>query len=194
MTPRPILAVTAALAMIACTRGHAELHQFVQDGTLKIDQGTQRPAMLHVNCSPDSDGGALSIELVATQANTRKDFDYDDFEGPEAAAGGKALSHLLWTTATGTTQIIHVTAGWYAPEPPQSFIFGISQPSHHREEPARLLNAIRDEAGTFAWVQTAFDNPRRRLVARFELDAEAIKRLHDTAAVCLPQNLPLKSK
>jgi hypothetical protein len=190
MMLRPIL---AALTMTASSRGHAELHQFVQDGILNIDQGTQRPAILHVNCSPDGDGGALSIELVATQANTRKDFDYDDFEGADAAAGAKALSHLVWKTATGTTQIIHVAAGWYAPEPPQSFVFAISQPSHHREEPARLLDAIRDEAGTLAWVQTGFDNAKHRLVARFELDAAAVKRLHDTAAACLPQNLPVKS-
>jgi hypothetical protein len=189
MTARPLL-TAATFAMMTCA--HAELRQFVQDGTLKIDQGTPRPALLHVNCSPDSDGGALSIELVATQANTRKDFDYDDFEGPDAAAGGKALSHLVWTTTTGTTQIIHAAAGWYAPEPPQSFMFAISQLSHHREEPARLLNAIRDEAGTLAWVQTGFDDAKRRLVARFELDAAAVKRLHDTAAVCLPQNLPPK--
>jgi hypothetical protein len=192
MTVRQILAVAAALAMIACTRGHAELHQFVQDGTLKIDAGSERSAMLHVNCSPDSDGGALSIELVATDANTRKDFDYDDFEGPDAAGGGKALSHIAWTSATGTTQIVHAAAGWYAPEPPQSFMFGISQMSHHREEPARLLNAIRDEPGTLVWTQTGFDNAKHQLVARFELDVAAVKRLHDTAAVCLPQNLPTK--
>ena len=91
MTVRPIIA-TATLAMMACA--HAELHQFVQDGTLKIGTAAERSAMLHVNCSPDPDGGALAIELVATEANTRKDFDYDNFEGPDAPAGGKALSHV----------------------------------------------------------------------------------------------------
>jgi hypothetical protein len=192
MTVHPILAVAAALAMIACTRGHAELHQFVQDGTLKIDQGTPRPAMLHVNCSPDSNGGALSIDLVVTEANARKDFDYDDFEGPDAPAKSKALSHIVWTTATGTTQIAQPASGWYAPTPAQSFMFSVSQLSHHREEPARLLNVIRDEPGTLVWTQTGFDNAKRQLVATFELDAAAVKRLHDAAAVCLPQNLPMK--
>ena len=189
MTVRPIIA-TATLAMMACA--HAELHQFVQDGILKIGTAAERSAMLHVNCSPDLDGGALAIELVATEANTRKDFDYDNFEGPDAPAGGKALSHVAWTTATGTTQIAHAAAGWYAPEPAQAFMFGISQPSHHREEPARLLNAIRDEPGTLVWTQTGFDDGKRQLVAHFELDAAAVKRLHDAAAVCLPQNLPIK--
>jgi hypothetical protein len=189
MIVRSLLA-TAALAMMA--GAHAELHRFVQEGTLKIDQGTQRNALLQVNCSPDSDGGALTIELVATEANTRKDFDYDNFEGPDAAASGKALSHIVWTTPTGTTQIIHAAAGWYAPEPPQSFMFGVSQMSHHREEPARLLNAIRNEPGTLVWTQTGFDDPQRQLIARFELNDAAVNRLHDAVAVCLPQNLPLK--
>ena len=189
MNVRPFLAA-ATLAMMASA--HAELHQFVQDGTLKIDQGTQRPAKLHVNCSPDSDGGALSIELVVTEANTRKDFDYDDFEGPDAPASGKALSGITWTTATGTTQITRAAAGWYAPKPPQSFLFGISQLSRHREEPARLLNAILDEPGTLVWTQTGFDNAKRQLVASFTLDAAAVRSLHDAAAACLPQNLPTK--
>lgn len=189
MVVRPVLAA-ATLAMMACA--HAELHQFVHDGTLKIDTGTERGAVLHVNCSPDADGGALAIELVATEANTRKDFDYDNFEGPDAPAGGKALSHVAWSTATGTTQIDHAAAGWYAPEPAQSFMFGISQLSHHREEPARLLNAIRDEPGTLVWTQTGFDNAKHQLVARFELDSASVKRLHDAAAVCLPQNMPTK--
>src|SRR5512141_1091855 len=136
MIVRSIVA-TATLAMMACA--HAELHQFVHDGTMKIDAGAERSAMLHVNCSPDPAGGALAIELVATEANTRKDFDFDNFEGPDAPAGGKTLSHIAWTTTAGTTQIAHAAAGWYAPEPAQSFMFGISQLSHHREEPARLL-------------------------------------------------------
>ena len=187
MIIRSIVAATT-LAVMACA--HADLHQFVHDGTMKIDAGAKRSAMLHVNCSTDADGGALAIELVATDANTRKDFDYDNFEGPDAPAGGKALSQVAWTTAAGTTQIAHAAAGWYAPEPAQAFMFGISQLSHHREEPARLLNAIRDEPGTLVWTQNGFDDGKRQLVARFELNAAAVKRLHDAAAVCLPQNLP----
>ncbi len=187
MAVRPFIAVTA-LAIMGCA--HAELRQFVQEGTLKIDMGTERSAMFRVNCSTDPEGGALAIELVATEANTRKDFDYDNFEGPDAPAGGRALSQVGWTTATGMTQIARPAAGWYAPEPAQSFTFGINQLSHRREEPARLLNAIRDEPGTLVWTQTGFENARRKLVARFEIDAAAVKRLHDVAAACLPQNLP----
>ncbi len=165
---------------------HAELHEFSQAGMLKIDAGAVRSATLHAACSPDKDGGALSIELIVLEANTRKDFDYDDFEGPDAAAGGKALTHLAWTAASGTTEISSAAAGWYAPEPPQAFMFGVSQLSHRREPPAKLLSAIGSEPGKLVWTQTGFDKATRRLVATFEFDAAAAMRLRGAVATCLP--------
>ena len=177
-----VLATASAFAAAA----HADLHEFSQAGTLKIDAGAARSATLHAACSPDKDGGALSIELIVLEANTRKDFDYDDFEGPDAAAGGKALSHLTWTSGSGTTEISSTAAGWYAPEPPQSFMFGVSQRSHRREAPAKLLAAIGSEPGNLVWTQTAFDKSTRRLVATFEFDAAAAMRLRSAVATCLP--------
>ena len=184
-----IRALALAIALALATSAHAKFHQFVQDGTLKIDQGAERSAILHVDCSPDRDGGALSIELVATEANTRKDFDYEDFEGPDAPAGAKALSHIAWITAAGTTEITHAAAGWYAPEPPQSFMFGVSQMSHYRQDPAKLLAAIRADPGRLVWTQTGFDNAKRQLVSSFELDTAAVNRLHSAASSCLPLSM-----
>jgi hypothetical protein len=184
--------LTAATALAFTAGAHADLHEFSQAGTLKIDAGATRSATLHAACSPDKDGGALSIELIVLEANTRKDFDYDDFEGPDAAAGGKALSHLAWTAGSGTTEISSAAAGWYAPEPPQSFMFGVSQLSHRRESPAKLLAAIGSEPGKLAWTQTAldkakgFDKSTRKLVATFEFDAAAATRLRNAVAACLP--------
>ncbi len=178
------IVVSAALAFAA--GAHAQLHEFSQAGTLKIDAGPARSATLHAACSPDKDGGALSIELIVLEANTRKDFDYDDFEGPDAAASGKALSHLAWTAASGTTQIDSTAAGWYAPEPPQSFMFGVSQLSHRHEAPARLLAAIGTEPGKLVWTQTGFDKAMRKLVATFEFDTAAAARLRNAVAACLP--------
>jgi hypothetical protein len=175
-----------ATALTFATVAHAQLHEFSQAGTLKIDAGAARSATLHAACSPDTDGGALSIELIVLEANTRKDFDYDDFEGPDAAAGGKALTHLAWTAATGATEITSTAAGWYAPEPPQSFMFGISQRSHRREAPAKLLAATGTEPGKLVWTQTGFDKATRKLVATFEFDAAAAMRLRGAVATCLP--------
>jgi hypothetical protein len=179
-----LLALATALA--CATGAHAQLHEFSQAGTLKTDAGAARSATLHAACSPDKDGGALSIDLIVLEANTRKDFDYDDFEGPDASADGKALTRLAWTAASGTTEISSAAAGWYAPEPPQSFMFGVSQLSHRREPPAKLLAAIGSEPGKLVWTQTGFDKATRKLVATFEFDAAAAMRLRGAVAACLP--------
>jgi len=188
MTRTLTFAVTLAFALGA----HAAPREFSQAGTLRIDAGAERSATLHLLCTPETDGGAVSIELVVPEAYTRKDFDYDDFEGPDAAASSKALSKLEWSAPSGRTTIAHAASGWYAPEPPDSFMFGVSQLSHRREEPARLLNAIGNEAGALTWTQTAFDNAKHQLVARFELDTAAAARLHTAVAECLPQNMPMR--
>jgi hypothetical protein len=169
---------------------HSGVQAFAQVGTMRIGAMQERAA-LNVVC-PEGGGGEFSIFLNLPEANVRKDFDYDDFEGPDAPANAKALSHIAWITTSGTTEITSIATGSYVPVPPESFVFSISQTSHHREGPARLLNAIRDEPGTLVWTQTGFDNAKRQLVATFELDAAAVKRLHDTAAICLPQNLRMK--
>ena len=192
MSDRPTRAgIAFGVLMLAITAGaRAELHEFSQAGTLNIDAGAQRNATLHVACSPDIDGGALSIELVVPEANTRKDFDYDDFEGPDAPAGDKALSHLIWTTATGSTEIRRAAVGWYAPQPPESFMFGVTQMSHRREPPAKLLAAVAGDAGKLVWTQTGFDKATRKLVATFELDATSATRMRDAVSSCLPKAKP----
>src|SRR5262249_51814652 len=128
--------------------------------------------------------------LVVPEANTRKDFDYDDFEGPDAAAGSKALSRLSWTSAAGATAISASAGGWYVPDPPDAYTFAVSQLSHRREAAAQLLQAVTGAAGELEWTQTAFDASKRKLVATFTLDATAAQRLHDAAVRCLPINSP----
>lgn len=182
--------VLGAFMLAAAAGAYAESHDFSQAGSVKTDAGAERSATLHLACSPDRDGGALGIELVVPEANTRKDFDYDDFEGPDAAAGGKALSHLTWTGASGMTEIHYPAAGWYAPEPPESFVFGVSQMSHRREPPAKLLAAIGADAGKLVWTQTGFDKATRKLVATFEFDPAAAAKARDAVASCLPASKP----
>ena len=183
--------ITATIfASSVCAR--AESFEFNQSGTLKVDTAAQRSAQLHVACSPDSDGGALTIELMVPEANTRKDFDYEDFEGPDAPAGGKALSHLAWTSAAGTTDITHAATGWYVPDPAQAFMFGVTQMSHHREPPARLMAAVGLDAGTLTWTQSGFGKDEHKLVATFMFDAAATQKAHAAVVRCLPINSPRK--
>ncbi len=180
----------ASIALTFSVTAHAELYKFEHAGRMHTAAG-ERAALLHVACSPDRDGGALSIELVATEANTKKDFDYDDFEGPDTPASTKALSQLRWTVGDVSTEITHTASGWYAPEPPESFMFGINQLSHRHEPPAKLLAAFGKNGGRFVWTQTGFDDPKHQLVASFDLDAAAAQRVHATVASCLPhENLP----
>ena len=180
----------ASIALAFSVTAQAELYKFEHAGRMQTAAG-ERAALLHVTCSPDRDGGALSIELVATEAYTRKDFDYDDFEGPDAPAGAKALSHLRWTVGDVITEITHTASGWYAPEPPESFMFGINQLSHRHEPPAKLLAAFGTNGGRFVWTQTGFDDPKHQLVATFDLDAAAAQRVRATVASCLPhEKLP----
>ncbi len=185
--------VQTLLVVSALTFAAADPGEFRQAGSMKIDGGAERSATLHVGCSADPDGGALVIELIATEANTRNDFDYEDFEGPDAPAGKKALSHVAWKTATGTTDITHAAAGSYLPEPPESFMFGIDQLSRRRGPASTLLAAVGTEPGQLVWTQTAFDNAKHILTATFMLDASAAQQLHDTVSACLPDKHPAKN-
>jgi hypothetical protein len=178
-------AAVASLAFVIAASANAASFEFSHAGTLRIESGATRSAKLHVACTPDKSGGMLSIELTVPEANTRRDFDYDDFEGPDAEAASKMLSRLNWTGAAGATAITSVASGWYAPEPPDAFMFGVSQLSRRPGAPVQLLAAINGD-GELEWMQTAFDASKRKLVATFNLDAAAAKRLRDAAAPCLP--------
>lgn len=173
-----------AALLTAAAGGPAELHRFDAAGTVRIGDAAPRPATLNTLCSADKPGGALSIELVVPEANTRKDFDYDDFEGPDAVAGDAVPARLAWSGAA-KAEVAHAAGGWYAPEPPDSFIFGISQLSQRTGAPARLLAAI-DGAGTLTWSQGGYARRDRALTATFEFDAAAAKRLRESVASCLP--------
>jgi len=182
-----------AFAALSCAgAAHSASYDFNQVGTVQVDAGASRAATLHLGCSPDNDGGALSIELIVTEANTRKDFDYDDFEGPDAPAGDKALSQIAWRTSAGTDDISHAAAGSYIPDPAEAFTFSVSQLSHHREAPAKLLSAIGAAGGTLVWTQSGFGKDTRKLVGKFDFDAAAAKKAHDAVVTCLPINSPRK--
>lgn len=179
-------AFVAIALLTAAFDARAALYRFAQPGDVRIGGGAARPATLQTLCSPDRDGGALSLELVVPQANTRRDFDYDAFEGPDAVAGDEVPATLAWHEGSEEVEVHAAASGWYAPEPPDSFVFGISQPSRRGGTPARLLAAVAADGGRLVWTQAGFDKPARGLVASFEFDAAAARRLRDAVASCLP--------
>ncbi len=181
---RTLVPVVLAAALAPTSTAHAELRRLVLDGQLTTPGGV-RSVSLRLLCDPDADGGAISVELWVPQANKLKDFDYDDFEGPDAAAGDRDLSRLSLAGDGAKTEIAHAAAGWYSGEDPDTFVFGLSQLSHRKGKIATLLQAVDPKHTQLVWVQGAFDDPKRQLRAVFALDAATVKRIQDTVGVCV---------
>ncbi|MEO8603954.1 MAG: hypothetical protein ABI629_15370 [bacterium] len=180
----PFSLMALILALIAASAARADAHQLVLDGQVESRDGT-RSATLHLFCEPAPDGGAIGVELWVPQAFTRKDFDYDDFEGPDAAARTRALSRLSVGGPGSHVEIIHTATGWYTGEDPDSFAFGLSQPSQEKGKLADLLRAVDAKTTQLVWLQRAFDGHTPALRATFALDAARAQQLRDTVAPCL---------
>ena len=174
----------AIIGLFLAANAHAD-GDIKKTGTMKIDAGADRATTLHIGCSSDSDGGALVIEITVSDAYTKKDFDYDDFEGPDSPAG--ALSHVDWITDAHTTSITTKASGSYIPEPPDAFQFGIDEYSRRKSAGATLLSAFNDQPGKLVWTQMSFDKSRRKLVASFDFDASEARHIHDLTVACLPK-------
>ena len=184
--------IALAATYLAVGTAHAEQRRVVLDGQLD-NAGDTRSVSLRVLCEPDPQGGAISLELWVPQAYTRKDFDYDDFEGPDAAAANRALSQVRVAGAGNASEITYPAAGWYSGEgDPDTFVFGLSQRSHQKGRIATLLESVDARDTRLVWTQKSFRGPKRELRATFALDAATAKKIRDTVDVCLVP--PVKSK
>ncbi|HEX6834856.1 MAG TPA: hypothetical protein VF132_15060 [Rudaea sp.] len=175
------LLLLAAIATNACAAG--DLREIRLDGRLHGAAATTG-AQLHVFCSPTADG-ALGVELIVPDAQARKDFDYDDFEGPDAPAAMKALSRISVSGESGKTEITHAAAGWYGVAPASSFVFGANQKAMLRGKLADLFGTLDGQRGHLVWVQTAFDDSRRELRAAFDFDDATARKLRGVVTACL---------
>jgi len=181
----------AGAAMLgAASAARADQRRLVLDGKLE-SAGSTRAVTLRALCEPDPNGGAISVELWVPQAAQLKDFDYDDFEGPDAAAGNRALSTVRVSGAGNSSEITYPAAGWYSGEDPDTFVFGLSQRSHRSGTVATLLKAIDAQRTQLLWIQRGFDNAKRELRATFALDPAKVQQIHDTVDACLA---PAKGK
>jgi hypothetical protein len=158
-------------------------HEVRLDGRLHVAETTSS-ATLRVFCTPVADG-AVGLELIVPDAETRKDFDYDDFEGPDAAASKRALSRVNISGESGKTEIARTAAGSYGVEPAGSFVFSVSQVAWKSDSVANLLATLDGQRGHIVWVQTAFDDSKRELRGAFDFDDAMAKRLRDVVAPCL---------
>lgn len=193
MRKRHLLLIASAVVFALASGADAvETDRFILEGQLSSSSSV-RSASVRVLCNPDTNGGAISVELWVPQASKLKDFDYDDFEGPDAAAGDRALSRMSVVGASAKTEIVYAAAGWYSGEDPDTFVFGLSQLSHRQGKIATLLRAVSAQHTQLVWVQAAFGDPQRQLRATFALDAAMVKRVHDTVDACLSPAAKAKS-
>ena len=154
-------------------------------GSLRIDNGVERASTVHIGCSSGAHGGALVVEITVPDANTKKDFDYDDFEGPDSPAG--KLSHVEWIAGAKTTSVTSGAAGSYIPDPPEAFRFEIAELAHRKSAPATLLAGADGTSAKLAWTQSSYDKSKRTLVATFDFYADESAHVRDVVKACLPK-------
>ena len=172
------------IAMFAVSMAHAD-GEITKTGTVRIGGGTERSSTLHIACSSDRDGGALYFEITVPEANTKKDFGYDDFEGPDAKPG--ALSHVEWIGEKRTTNVTSTAAGSYTVEPAEGFRFEIAERSRRKSAPATLLAGADGSPAKLVWTLSSYDKSKRTLVATFAFDAGESTHVRDIVKACLPK-------
>jgi hypothetical protein len=154
-------------------------------GTMKVNAGPEHPARLRIACLPESDSGSLVIELTIPDAYTRKDFDYDDFEGPDAPTD--PLSRVDYVTAAHSAPITMKASGSYIPQPANAFQFAINEPPRRKSQEATLIASFGSQPGKFVWTQSSIDQSQRRFTATFDFDVAEATRVHDMTIACLPK-------
>ena len=176
---------TFALSILAVSAAAHADGDVTKTGSVRVDGGAARASTVHIGCSSDVQGGALVVEITVPDANTKKDFGYDDFEGPDSPAG--KLSHVEWIAGTKTTSVTAAAAGSYVPDPPEAFRFEIAELAHRNSAPATLLAGADGTAAKLVWTQSSYDKSKRTLVATFDFDADDAAHVRDNVAACLPK-------
>lgn len=151
----------------------------------------QRPVRFTFLCSANEGPqvtGVLGVDLaVPHHATLRPVFDFDAFEGPDAAAGPQTR---LETTAEGATLRLHIAvSGSIGVAEDSPFVFSAiaarRQDAARLAELSRLLAPLTRGAGQFTWTQ---DQPRAggaAIRARLAVTAADAARLHQLLAPCL---------
>lgn len=178
---RWVIALAAACCVTAVA--HAEPQRLTLTGTVQTT-GEPREATLRIVCDPGPDG-VLGLELWVPKAFELKDFDYDDFEGPDAAARTRLLSSLVLQSTAGSTRNAFAVTGWYAGDDPNTFVFGVSGAPYSYSGVAAIFRDVASDRDELVWSQRSFRKPERTLRAAFPLDVATGTRLRATVGPCL---------
>ncbi len=142
------------------------------------------PARLSLQCRPGVKGSLL-WSLEVEHAAKLKDFVYDDFEGPDAAASAQRLSELSIEGGLMHPQVKAAQNGFYHGERSDSFVFEVSAPATAASDAALLADAVGPSTTGFAWSVTSARDVKQRIVAHFPAQAAAAS-IKETMAGCGP--------
>jgi len=134
----------------------------------------ERPAQLYLYCQPDKNG-TLGLELTLRDADGIKGFDFAPFEGPDAPAAAKALSHLHASAGSDDIDAQMAANGWYSAE-----ITG---------KPGKLSDIVQvlsKPNSRLSWKQQSNNETGVPLDARFSIAEATALHIRETVAACLP--------
>jgi hypothetical protein len=147
--------------------------------------GTQETeATLRYKCAPGRRGN-LIWSLEVPRAAELKAFDFRDFEGPDAPANGKRLSELALEGGLMQSRVATAQTGYFAAEPPDTFVIETSAPAGAAGELALLTDAIGAGTSSITWRVRGARDPDQVLLARFDGDGAA-KALGEARIGCGP--------
>jgi hypothetical protein len=132
--------------------------------------------------------GVLGVELAVPRHDTlRPAFDFDAFEGPDAAAGRRTQ---LETTAEGATlRMQTMVSGSIGVGEDEPFVFSAiaarRRDAARLAELSRLLAPLTRGSAQFSWSQGNTRPGGAAIIARLEVSAADAARLHTLLAPCL---------
>jgi len=151
----------------------------------------QRPVRFTFLCSANEGPqvtGVLGVELAVWRHETlRPVFDFDAFEGPDAAAGRRTQ---LETTAEGATlRLQTMVSGSIGVAEDEPFVFSAiaarRRDAARLAEFSRLLTPLTQGVAQFSWSQGNAKPGGPAIIARLEVSAADAARLRSLLGPCL---------
>ena len=120
------------------------------------------PAVLQLTCTSGT-GGAVTWTLSVQQKDALVGFDFDAFEGPDATAADKALSHLELQGGMLRTAFDTAQGGYYTDA--STFAFELSAPANSASQAGLLAETVDPTTESIRWIVRAPDGSDRRIEA-----------------------------
>ncbi len=186
-TPLRLFSFVLLSAFCAASANHAHadaLKSVHLSGNATTPVG-ERPAQLYLYCQPDKNG-TLGLELTLRDADGIKGFDFAPFEGPDAPAAAKALSHLHASGGSDDIDAQMAANGWYSAEITGGFVFGLNQITGKPGKLSDIVQVLSKPNSRLSWKQQSNNETGVPLDARFSIAEATAQHIRETVAACLP--------